>query len=93
MSLHRVLPWLLLPLLVACSDQRAAFEIKGASHSLNLIRVVSLVWIGRHRPALFDSSHTVIWQSAVVLFGVLIFLFWASRQRPRPANAEEKAGR
>jgi len=61
---------------------------------LNLIRVVSLVWIGRHRPALFDSSHTVIWQSAVVLFGVLIFLFWASRQRPRPAaNPEEKAGR
>ena len=60
---------------------------------LNLIRVVSLVWIGRHRPALFESSHTVIWQSAVVLFGVLIFLFWASRQRPRPANAEEKAGR
>lgn len=61
---------------------------------LNLIRVVSLVWIGRHKPALFDSSHTVIWQSAVVLFGVLIFLFWASRQRPRPAaNPEEKAGR
>jgi exosortase H (IPTLxxWG-CTERM-specific) len=52
---------------------------------LNLIRVVSLVWIGRHRPALFDSSHTVIWQSAVVLFGVLIFLLWASRQRPRLA--------
>lgn len=61
---------------------------------LNLIRVVSLVWIGRHKPALFDSSHTVIWQSVVVLFGVLIFLLWASRQRPRPAaNPEEKAGR
>ena len=61
---------------------------------LNLIRVVSLVWIGRHRPALFDSSHTVIWQSAVVMFGVLIFLLWASRQRPGPAaKPEEKAGR
>ena len=61
---------------------------------LNLIRVVSLVWIGRHRPAMFDSSHTVIWQSAVVMFGVLIFLLWASRQKPRPAaSAEEKAGR
>ena len=61
---------------------------------LNLIRVVSLVWIGRHRPALFDSSHTVIWQSAVVMFGVLIFLLWASRQRPRPAaKPEENAGR
>jgi exosortase H (IPTLxxWG-CTERM-specific) len=61
---------------------------------LNLIRVVSLVWIGTHRPALFDSSHTVIWQSAVVLFGVLLFLFWASRQTRRPATTpEEKAGR
>jgi exosortase H (IPTLxxWG-CTERM-specific) len=61
---------------------------------LNLIRVVSLVWIGRHRPALFDSSHTVIWQSAVVMFGVLIFLLWASRQKPGPAaKPEEKAGR
>ena len=60
---------------------------------LNLIRVVTLVWIGRHRPAFFDSSHTVIWQSAVVLFGVLIFLLWASRQRPLPAaSPEEKAG-
>jgi exosortase H (IPTLxxWG-CTERM-specific) len=63
---------------------------------VNLVRVVSLVWIGRHRPALFDSSHTVIWQSAVVLFGVLLFLFWASRQRrpePRTAPPEDKAGR
>ena len=61
---------------------------------VNLIRVVSLVWIGRHRPALFDSSHTVIWQSAVVLFGVLLFLLWASRQTRRPATSpEEKAGR
>lgn len=64
-----------------------------AIQALNLIRVVSLVWIGRHRPALFDSSHTVIWQSAVVLFGVLIFLLWASRQRPRAAVIPgEKAG-
>jgi exosortase H (IPTLxxWG-CTERM-specific) len=64
---------------------------------VNLIRVVSLVWIGRHRPALFDSSHTVIWQSAVVLFGILIFLLWASRQKNRLAAGtlppEEKAGR
>jgi exosortase H (IPTLxxWG-CTERM-specific) len=62
---------------------------------VNLIRVVSLVWIGRHRPALFDSSHTVIWQSAVVLFGVLLFLFWASRQTRRAARPapQERADR
>ncbi len=61
---------------------------------VNLVRVVSLVWIGRHRPTLFDSTHTVIWQSAVVLFGILIFLLWASRQTRRPtASPEEKTGR
>lgn len=56
---------------------------------LNLVRVVTLFWIGRHRPTVFTSSHTVLWQSGVVLFGVLLFLFWASRQTPlaRPAEA------
>ena len=54
---------------------------------LNLVRVVSLFWIGAHRPALFSSSHTVLWQSAVVLFSVLLFLFWASREQRTQAAA------
>ena len=54
---------------------------------VNLIRVVSLFWIGAHRPALFSASHTVLWQSAVVLCGVLLFLLWASREQRRPARA------
>lgn len=58
---------------------------------LNLFRVITLFWIGLHRPALFNSSHTVIWQSVVVLFGVLLFLLWASRERR--LSAEAAAGR
>jgi exosortase H (IPTLxxWG-CTERM-specific) len=54
---------------------------------INLVRVVSLFWIGRHYPGFFHSSHTVVWQSVVVLFGVLLFFLWAARQ-PRPAPAE-----
>ena len=76
--------------------QRAIGFLLGfaAIEVVNLVRVISLVWIGHHRPALFDSSHTVLWQSAVVLFGVLLFLFWASRQtRGRREEAEEKARR
>jgi exosortase H (IPTLxxWG-CTERM-specific) len=53
---------------------------------LNLIRVVSLFWIGAHHPKFFSQSHTVIWQSIVVLWGVLLFLFWA-RPSSRPAAA------
>ena len=55
---------------------------------LNLVRVVSLFWIGAHQPALFNSSHTVIWQSAVVLASVLLFLLWASRESREREAAE-----
>jgi exosortase H (IPTLxxWG-CTERM-specific) len=60
-----------------------------AIQALNFVRVVSLFWIGTHRPALFSSSHTVLWQSAIVLASVLLFLFWASRSgdRTRAAGA------
>ena len=44
MSLTRLLALLLLPFLVACSDQRASFEIKGSAHALTLIRVTGFPW-------------------------------------------------
>jgi exosortase H (IPTLxxWG-CTERM-specific) len=59
---------------------------------INLVRVVSLFWIGAHRPALFSASHTVLWQSVVVLCGVLLFLIWASRAERRPAEAVARHG-
>jgi exosortase H (IPTLxxWG-CTERM-specific) len=54
---------------------------------INLVRVVSLYWIGAHRPSLFSASHTVLWQSVVVLCGVLLFLLWASREQRKPVEA------
>ena len=44
MRISRLLPLFLLPLLAACSDQRATFEIKGSAHALSLIRVTSFPW-------------------------------------------------
>ncbi len=44
MSLKKLLPCLLLPLLMACSDQRASFEIASRQHSLTLIRVQNFFW-------------------------------------------------
>jgi len=44
-SPRKVLPLLLLPLLSACSDQRATFEIDSdGKHSLTLIRLHDLPW-------------------------------------------------
>ena len=39
MSLLKLLPFLLLPALAACSDDRAAFQITDSDHALTLIRV------------------------------------------------------
>ena len=39
-----LLSLLALPLLVACSDQRATFEIKGSAHAISLIRVTGMPW-------------------------------------------------
>ena len=36
MSLTRLFALLVLPFLVACSDQRASFEIKGSANALTL---------------------------------------------------------
>ena len=46
---------------------------------VNLVRVVALFLTGVYLPKLFDSSHTVIWQSVVILFGVLLWVYWAHR--------------
>jgi exosortase H (IPTLxxWG-CTERM-specific) len=62
-----------------------------AIQAVNLVRVVSLYWIGVHRPSLFQASHGVLWQSVVVLCGVLLFLLWASRERKRQAAVETAA--
>ncbi len=55
---------------------------------VNLIRVVALFLTGVYYPRTFDSSHTVIWQTIVILFGVLLWIFWAHRFAAPAAPAE-----
>lgn len=50
-----------------------------AIQAVNLVRVVALFLTGAYFPKLFDTSHTVIWQTVVILFGVLLWIFWANR--------------
>lgn len=71
---------------------RAAGLVLGvlAIQLINLLRVVALFLTGAYFPKLFDASHTVVWQTVVILAGVLLWIFWASRfaapRRP-PASA------
>ena len=55
---------------------------------INLVRVVSLYLTGAYLPRIFNASHTVIWQSVVILFGVLLWVYWANHlpARDEPAT-------
>ena len=44
---------------------------------INLLRVVSLVYIGINHPKYFDESHTYIWQIVIIGFSLLLWMAWA----------------
>lgn len=51
-------------------------------HLLNLVRLTSLYYVVRLRPAWFDALHVVIWQSFMVLAAAAFFLWWIRPARP-----------
>jgi exosortase H (IPTLxxWG-CTERM-specific) len=50
-----------------------------AIQAINLVRVVALYLTGVYFPAWFNASHTVVWQTVVILFSVLLWILWANR--------------
>ncbi len=59
---------------------------------VNLVRIVSLFFIGIHFPKLFEEWHTVVWQVGVILSGVILWIIWADRFA-LPSRSERKAVR
>lgn len=70
---------------VLAYPSRATEKLKGLALgasvilSLNLIRVVSLMYIGRYFPALFETAHLLVWQSLIIFFALLVWLYWTAR--------------
>jgi len=61
--------------------QRAIGLLLGilAIQLVNIIRVVSLFYIGIYAPSWFSISHVFIWQTLIILTGVLLWLLWVYR--------------
>jgi len=53
---------------------------------INIVRVVSLFYVGIFKPSWFAASHIFVWQSLVILFGVLLWLLWVYRYALEPAR-------
>lgn len=64
-----------------------------AIQALNVVRIVSLFYIGVYFPKHFEDSHIVVWQAIVILFGVALFLLWADRYARPDRPAAEAAAR
>jgi exosortase H (IPTLxxWG-CTERM-specific) len=50
-----------------------------AIYSLNLVRMVSIFYIGVFIPSFFDAAHGLIWQSITILLAIVLWLFWVEK--------------
>jgi len=44
---------------------------------INQLRVVSLFYLGRSHPAVFEEVHVYVWQPIIIVFAILVWHFWA----------------
>lgn len=45
-------------------------------HSLNILRIISLVYLGAYQPAWFHFAHWYLWDALIMLDVLLVFLAW-----------------
>jgi exosortase H (IPTLxxWG-CTERM-specific) len=56
--------------------------------ALNLVRIISLFYIGQWNMLIFDWAHLYLWQALIMLDVLIIFLIWL-RFLPRPVQGLE----
>lgn len=54
-----------------------------AIQSLNLVRIISLFYMGQYSKVMFDWFHLYLWQALIVLDALAVWLIWL-RYLPRP---------
>jgi exosortase/archaeosortase family protein len=55
---------------------------------LNLVRIITLYWIGLHLPSFFNSAHLELWPTAFIIVAIAFFVGWKEkslRLEPRVA--------
>lgn len=56
-------------------------------HALNIVRIISLLYLGAHYPAWFHWVHWYVWDALIMLDILIVFLAWI-RLLPLPARAD-----
>ena len=53
-------------------------------YCVNLIRVLSLIYVGSHFRPYFDAAHIYVWQSLFIVLALGLWLYWAGALAQRP---------
>lgn len=57
-----------------------------AIHGLNLVRVISLFYLGQFNKDWFEFAHMYLWESLIVLDTLVVFWIWATLSRKSMAR-------
>lgn len=58
-----------------------------AIQGLNLLRIISLFYLGQWSQTLFDWAHLYVWQALIMLDALIVFLIWV-RYLPAPDTTD-----
>lgn len=58
-----------------------------AIQGLNLVRVISLFYIGQWNMAVFEWAHLYIWQALIMFDALIVWLLWIRMMPGRPVHA------
>lgn len=50
-----------------------------AIQAINLVRIVALYYTGIYLPEFFEAAHGYVWQTLVILFSMVVWIYWAER--------------
>ena len=67
-----------------------------AVQALNLVRVISLFYLGQWSMRAFEFAHLYLWQALILIDALVVFLVWARHARavpPAPPNGPGGGGR
>jgi exosortase/archaeosortase family protein len=46
---------------------------------LNLVRILSIFYVGYYYPAIVPVFHGIIWEALMILFSLLLWMWWANK--------------
>ena len=55
--------------------------------AVNIVRLVSLFYIGVYWPSFLDQAHLLVWPSLLIVFSLFLWLFWAGKVTHAPQEA------